>query len=90
MSKILPQSVVERRLAELANDREQVLAGYIPEAEAARRLKTSRQALFKRPPHFKREIGGARGPQGWVYRHDKLLAYISGEGNNPFGQGAAL
>ena len=76
MSKILPQAVVEQRLAELVAERERVLAGYIPEVEAARRLDTSRQALFKRTDAFKRQIGGARGPEGWVYREDRLAAYL--------------
>ncbi|MEA1050492.1 hypothetical protein U5801_11820 [Lamprobacter modestohalophilus] len=79
MSKVLPQAQVEQRLAELAHEREQVLQGYVPEVEAARKLGTSRQALHKRPDRFKREIGGARSPDGWFYRVDKLEAHIHSE-----------
>lgn len=76
MSNILPQAVVEQRLAELAREREQVLTGYVPEVEAARRLNTSRQALHKRHDRFKREIGGVRSSEGWFYREDKLAAHL--------------
>ncbi len=76
MSNVLSQAHVEQRLAELTREREHVLHGYIPEVDAARRLNTSRQALFKRSERFKREIGGARSPEGWFYRVDKLEAYL--------------
>ena len=65
---------IEQALADLDRQRLALLTGYVPEVEAARRLKVSRQALFKRPDRVKRDLGGIKTPAGWMYREDKLTS----------------
>ncbi len=74
---------VERDVSALCRERDELLTGYITEAETARRLGISRQAMFKRSETIKREMGGIKAPDGWWYPETLPSSYQRRPGRRP-------
>lgn len=74
---------VERNVSALCRERDDLLTGYVTEAETARRLGISRQAMFKRSETIKREMGGIKAPDGWWYPETLPSSYQRRPGRRP-------
>ena len=54
---------------------EQQLSDCLCEADAARCLGVSRQAVHQKPDWIKRQMGGIKTPAGWLFLPELLAAY---------------